>query len=363
LDKDTRKADASHFDRFMRWIHTKPGWEYATPRDLLIRHTQAEDEFVLLEMLQEYIGTLKGRKSSKRKAYSVVRSYFSHNYCALPSDPNFRIHGDKPPVQGKLTVNDIVEIYHAASLRNRSLVMFKWQSFMDSERLEYVNRNLADHVVAEMKKGTCPIKLTLPGRKENENDIEGQFHTYIHQDAIDTLTRYWDEDRGHWPKHGEPLWVIEGARAVKDPEKPLDKASFEAMWLRLLRHTGKVPQRKGPLGTRYGFNMHEMRDAAATYLHVKAKGAGLDMDCVKFWSGRTGELDPNKYDKFFEDANWMQAQYELAAPYLNIISNPTTESTEETAKMAKMNEELQARLTRVEGILETAFKKKITDTT
>jgi len=91
-----------------------------------------------------------------------------------------------------------------------------------------------------------------------------------------------------------------------------------------------------------------MRDAAATYLHVKAKGAGLDMDCVKFWSGRTGELDPNKYDKFFEDANWMQAQYELAAPYLNIISNPTTESTKETAKMAKMNEELQARLTRVE---------------
>jgi hypothetical protein len=259
-------------------------------------------------------------------------------------DPNFRIRGDKPPVQGKLGVGDIVEVYHAASPRNRSLVIFKWQSFLDSERLEYVNNQLAEHVVAEMKRGECPIKLDLPGRKENENDPEGTFYTYIHQDAIDALTRYWEEERGHWPRPGEALWTIEGLR--KDTEGSLNKAAFEAMWLRLLRHTGKIPHKKGPLGTRYGFNMHEMRDAAATYLHVKAKTQGLDMDCVKFWSGRTAELDPNKYDKFYKDADWVRSQYELAAPYLNIISKPPTEE-QELKKLGRENEDLRSQITKV----------------
>jgi hypothetical protein len=323
----------------MRWIRTKPGYEYVTPRELLIRHIQAEDDYVVLELVQEYVGQLHGRKSSKRKAYSTVRSFFSHSYCALPVDPNYKIRGDKPPVQGRLGVSDIVEVYHAASPRNRSLIMFKWQSFLDSERLEYVNRHLSGEIVAEMKSGTCPIKIMLPGRKENENDPEGGFYTYIDQDAIDALTKYWDEEKGGWPKAGEPLWTIEGIR--KDSEGTLNKAAFEATWLRLLRRTGKIPRKKGPLGTRYGFNMHEMRDAAATYLHVTAKGKGLDMDCVKFWSGRVGELDPNKYDKFFQEVDWVQGQYRLAALYLNIITRPQPEDPEKVQGLSKEIEELK----------------------
>jgi hypothetical protein len=364
LDVDSRPSAVSHFDRFMRWLHTQSGWEYVTPRDLLIRHIQAEDDYVVLELVQRYIGQLHLRKSSKRKAYSTIRSFFSHSYCALPVDPNFRIRGDKPPVQGKLGVGDIVEVYHAANPRNRSLVIFKWQSFLDSERLEYVNRNLADHIVDEIKRGTCPIRLDLPGRKENENDAEGTFYTFIHEDAIDALTKYWDE-RGYRPGHGEPLWTIEGLR--KDSRELLNKAAFESMWLRLLRHTGKIPGKRGPVGSRYGFNMHEMRDCAATYLHVKAKAKGLDMDCVKFWSGRTGELDPNKYDKFFQDGDWVRSQYELAAPYLNIISKPPAEERE-LQKMGQENEELRKELAKqgeeikqLRILWQNAFEKKITD--
>ena len=63
--------------------------------------------------------------------------------------------------------------------------------------------------------------------------------------------------------------------------KPLHKATMESTWLRIFRHVGKIPRRKGPVGSRYGYNLHEMRDVATTYLHVKAKADGLDMDCVK----------------------------------------------------------------------------------
>ena len=59
LDEDTRPGNASNFNRFMAWLHTKPDWEYATPRDLLIRHIQAEDDYVLLDLVQEYVGQLK----------------------------------------------------------------------------------------------------------------------------------------------------------------------------------------------------------------------------------------------------------------------------------------------------------------
>ena len=119
LDEDTRPANQSHLDRFMTWIHTQPGWEKATPKDLLVRRLEAEDDYEVLDVVQKYITGLVLRKSSKRKAYSVLRSYFAHNRCALLPDPSFRIRGDKPPVEGKLTISDILEITHAADLRYR----------------------------------------------------------------------------------------------------------------------------------------------------------------------------------------------------------------------------------------------------
>ena len=49
LDKDSRPAAKSNFDRFMVWLRTRPGWEYVAARDILIRHIQAEDDYVILD--------------------------------------------------------------------------------------------------------------------------------------------------------------------------------------------------------------------------------------------------------------------------------------------------------------------------
>jgi hypothetical protein len=106
LDPDTRKADRSHFNRWMKWLTTQPGWENLSPRDVLVRELESEDSYLVLDMLQRYVNTLVLRKSSKRKAYSVVRSFFLHNRCALPQDPSFHVRGDKPSVQGKLSASD-----------------------------------------------------------------------------------------------------------------------------------------------------------------------------------------------------------------------------------------------------------------
>jgi hypothetical protein len=103
----------------------------------------------------------------------------------------------------------------------------------------------------------------------------------------------------------------------------LAKAAFEATWLNLLRRAGKIPKKKGPPGSRYGFNLHEMRDEATTRLHTHAKNFGFDMDCVKLWCGQVGEVDPLKYDKFYRETEYVRQQYLIAEPYLNIISNPS----------------------------------------
>jgi hypothetical protein len=85
----SRPACESQLDRFMVWLHRKQGWERAGPRDLLIRHLESQDPYVVLDLMQEYVNVaLAGkRKSSKRKSYSVIRSCFMHNRAVLPVDP------------------------------------------------------------------------------------------------------------------------------------------------------------------------------------------------------------------------------------------------------------------------------------
>jgi hypothetical protein len=46
-----------------------------------------------------------------------------------------------------------------------------------------------------------------------------------------------------------------------------------------------------PAGSRYRYNLHEMRDEATTLLHTYAKNQGFDMDCTRLWCGQIGEID------------------------------------------------------------------------
>jgi hypothetical protein len=52
LDEDTRKVNRSHLNRWMRWLNRQPGWEQVTPRDLLVRQLEAEDAYVIVDLVQ-----------------------------------------------------------------------------------------------------------------------------------------------------------------------------------------------------------------------------------------------------------------------------------------------------------------------
>jgi len=313
----------------------------------------------MLDLLQKHVGGLRARKASKRKIYTVVKSFFAHNRCALPSDPGFRIHSDVPPVVSHLSVESILEAYLAANLCYKSAIMVKWQAFLDSARLVYVSKHLAEQVVPQIQQGIHPVRIDLPGRKSKEN--EGQFFSFIGRDAVDVLVKYFEEERG-WPKAKEPIWLIRD-------KKPFTKLAFEMAWMRLMRRVGRVPKKQGPIGSRYGYNAHDMRDVAISLCHTEVKKLGFDMDCCKFWAGQVGQVDPLKYDKFYQDSSYMRDQYLIAENCLNIISQKPAGSPEQQKEietlrddMAKMQREVAevseklARITAEEKALEKLAK-------
>jgi len=309
-------------------LNRRPGWVGVDGRGLLLRQAEAEDPYVLLDLLQEYVSGLDRALKGKKVIYTAVRSFFMHNRVELPRDPSFRVRGSKPPVASKVTLRDLVDIVKSANLRDRSIVLVKWQSMLDNERLVYVGRSLTDQILGQIREGAHPVRLEIPGRKSNDRG----YYTFIGKDAVDALVAYFEKERG-WPKPGEPIWL---QKAWERKVKGLSITGFGTTWLRLIRRIGLIPRKKGPVGSHYGYNPHEMRDIAKSLLHTHAKKDGFDMDCAEFWLGHT--VDPLGYDKFYNDQEYVRKQYLIAEKYLNILSTPPA------------NEQVKAQQERLEAL-------------
>jgi hypothetical protein len=342
---DSRKVYVGQLQRFMAWLHRRPGWEHVTPSELIKRQDAAktkDERYALLNQLQIYAETLSAKAyKSRQLTYSTIHSFFAHNRSELPSDPHFKVRGVKAPTVGRLTVEDIVRLVAAAKPRDRSTIMVKWMAFLDNKGLEYAGTVLADHVVSQIRAGKGLVVLEMPGRKHDEN--QKPFYTLFAKDAITELTSYFEKDRLEgWPKKGQPLWYDQYGL-------PLSRTGFAESFMALDRRVGLVPKEKGDVSSRYGYNTHEMRDAARTLLHVTARAKGFDLDCAEFFMGHTSKLDPLKYDKFYHDRDYMISQYRIAEPYLNIISS-TVQPTEDTGRINELTERIIALETNLKAL-------------
>jgi hypothetical protein len=340
LSLGNRRVRLHAFRSFVKWLNTQPGWERIDARGLLLRQVAASpnDVYAILDKLQEYVNGRPLAKATNKHAYTTVRSFFMHNRVPLPDDPSFKVAGVKPPVTPRLTVDHVVRVVKAATLRDASMILVKWQGLLDNEGVVWVGTHLAEHVTKELKSGVCPIRLDLPSRKNTEN--EQIFFTFIGRDSIEALRLYFEEQRG-WPQKGEPIWLNRQGRAVTRP-------GFWEAWLRLIRRVALIPPKRGNVGSRYGFNPHEMRDVARSLLHIRAKADGFDADCAELWMGHTSRLDPLKYDKFYLDREYVLSQYRIAEKYLNIISNPPHAPTEEMKKRDDEIETLKEKMGKLE---------------
>lgn len=156
---------------------------------------KAGDEAVVLDKIQEFVLTqTRGRFKTKQLAYCSIRSFLMHNRVMLPQDPSFMIRGDEPPVERRLTIENLKEIVGLAAQPWRSAILVKWQALLDREGLIYISNNHAEPIAKALRNNTEILKLTLPGRKRRRN--ERAFYTFIGKDALASLREYFERDRG-----------------------------------------------------------------------------------------------------------------------------------------------------------------------
>jgi hypothetical protein len=305
----------------LTWIRgklTKLTW------DELVRVQKLSDKedqkFSILETLEYYVNNiLRGSYGYKLNTISSLRSFFSWNRAPLPADPQFRIRADYETQPGKLTADVARDIIKACKLRDRSLYLTKWMTFLDWEGLQYLNTHYGYELGQQVKKGRNLLgPFWQPGRKQFKLKQEGRFYNLIGLDAANSLREYFETER-QYPQKGEPIWLPQST-AQHEKLRPLGKEDMGQNWLGMVRRLGLAPNQQRSRAYRTGFGGHETRDAASSLIH-KAKLQGFDLDVAEFFKGHVAEIDPNKYDRFYLDLDYVTNQYKIIEPYLNIISN------------------------------------------
>lgn len=346
MDPSSHKQYRATFAMTMEWLRTEPGYADITPSLLLKmqranNHRQPSDEdptpeLTIPKLLKNWVNDQPVRLKTKNSRWAIVKSFFKYNDCPFPDPRSVTLRSEKPPTPSRLTIDIICQAITAAKLRDKSWLLVKWMSFQDQARLDYINRNLASHIVQEIRAGKTIIRLDLLGRKREKG--KRPYFTFMGKDAVDALREYFDKERaGGWPGPGEPIWL-------NNEGKPFGYSMYHEIWTGLMRRLGHIHTKRRGKGrakvdTRYGFGQHEFRDVGVSYLHTNAKRDGLDLDFVHFMMGHTKGLDPNKYDRFFEDANYGLEQYRIAERYLNIISRAASVEIER-AHLREMEERL-----------------------
>jgi len=290
----------------------------------------------ILDAIQDFAKTYeKRRHGTVLSVYTTLRSYLMHNRVDLPRDLSFNIQAETPAVVRQLQVEHVRELVGLAPQPYRSMIITKWMGLLDTEGLIQVSNDHMAEVVKAIRDKADLCKLVMPGRKRRRNKLP--FHTFIGGDAFPSLREYFERERGY-PGPGEPIWLN------RRDKHPMTKMAFEGFWLRLLRRAGLVPEPEGDAGTRYGFGVHNTRDLAISILCTVP---GLKEIVIDFWAGHT--VDPLHYKEFYSvKPQWVEEQYRLAIPYLNIFSGSLSARHEitggELVRLMRENPELIAEL-------------------
>ena len=308
--------------------------------DMMVEYQKQADNgsrYEILDMVQRYIGTLNGRTSAKKTNYATLKSFFMHSRAELPKDPAFNIRGDTPKVVGKLTIENIRDMVNASSRLYRAVYLAMFQGGMDGEGIVFWSNNGYKDLLEQLRKDPETIKIQLPGRKKRRNEYP--FTTMIGPDAIQAL-REWLEIR---PADAESIFTNQYG-------VPLTKRSITQNWLRHLHKMGliNIKQDGRTKATRYGFNLHEVRDLFRTQ-YEKSPGKG---SAAEYMMGH--RVDPLEYNKACEDERWLRGEYLKALPLLQIMSSgvpfgmvPEEEADQRTVDLEAKYAQLEAKLDRL----------------
>lgn len=304
LAPKTAKSYRLIFNAFMTW-KAEHGREFKDfSADELVEYQKncdKKDWFNILDLVQNYILSLKGLRTKSMKVfYSTVRSFFKHNRAELPRD-DFKINSDVEKVRGTLTAEEIRDVVVGSKTVYRAIFLSILQGGMDVSGFEYWNRKGYGELMEQI--GNDIVKIYLPGRKGSEKS----FYTFIGGDAVKAIRDYLPER----PKDAEAIFVNQYG-------DPIKYSSLSIYWRRHLAKLGLIKRVRGD-GTRvrYGKNLHEFRDIFRSLWKKSPAKASV----AEFCMGHI--VDPLEYNKAHHDEKWVRGEYRKALPMLQIMSSDT----------------------------------------
>ena len=309
------------------------------PDEFVVWAKNPENEDAVLDAIKTHVLAIRRRHATMQLAHASIRSFLIHNRVTLPRDATLNIRARLPPVERQLTIPQIRELVGLAVQPWRSMILMKWGSLSDNQGLIDISQNHGGTLVKALQEKADICKLSMPGRKKKRN-LQG-FYTFAHPEALASLREYFDRIRG-WPKPKDPVWVYD---SKLHKGKAVKVRGFEEAWLRLLRHAKYIPdERTHDPGNRYGFGVHNTRDLAISELCTVP---GFNVMCADFMAGH--DIDPLKYKEFYKTKpQYLEDQYRLAVPNLNLLSGATADP-KETAELRDKVAELEVAVKMLQG--------------
>lgn len=327
LKANTALVHLDAFRLWMEWLQDNGGEFKDMDPDQLVAFQRDHKGYGLLDVLQNYITDVKARnlrKNTVRGYYNAVKSFFRHNRAAFPEDV-FKPKATRPPVRGTLTRNEIKEIILASNPTYRAVFACMYAGIMGWGELEYWSNHGYSSLMEQLQHGETIIVAWQSGRKLYLNEMP--FYNLIGGDALQYLTIYLDNYRPGGP----------GAIFRNKNGDPLKYRSTRVYWTDRLKQLGFVEEIDEPSHTtRYGKNLHEIRDVARTWW----KRGPADVNLAEFMMGHSESLDPNNYEKIYRDQSYARREYRKNLSYMNLVSEDPTQMpvAQHESEMDRLNE-------------------------
>jgi hypothetical protein len=326
LSPSTAKINEYHLGRWMIWVKEHGGkFSEFSPSQMIEYQAAAQNReaYELLDLIQRYVGEVKGRHGYKAKVYSSLRSFFTHNRVQLPADPQYIIRAEKPKATGSLKPEVIRRIVLSSRGVYRAAFLSILQGGMDLAGFEAWNLEGWESLKAALDRGDDVHTIELPGRKKFRNIRP--YKTRIGGDALDAIRLYVPKRPGN------------SAIFYDQYKGPLSKNSLQLYWKRCLIKLGYMkPKNNGDPGNRYGKNLHELRDSFRTLWSM----SGAAPHVAEAMMGHT--WDPLGYDKSPDDDKFAMEQYRKALRFLNILSSGEAFGQVDAGEVEKLRAQVKA---------------------
>lgn len=323
LSPSSRPGRACILHQFESWLERKNAFKNLDEAVAFQKSAVNDDRYKIVDSLVEFVREFGGTYNSMSWRYATIRSFFLHSRAELPKTP-VNLAPTKDATVARLSIDVFKTLLKSSNLRDQAIYLSLFQGLMDQHRCFsfFIPRGyeLGQHIQNNGVDKSFRVDF-LRGRKTNMRP----YNTWLGHDALEAWRVYFERERGY-PKQGE-------SAALDQYGKSLSKIGFFLTHNRRLRRLQYIKGRGKRGETRYGYNLHELRDLARSLLE-KAKSDDFNTLSAEFWMGHT--VDPMFYNKVWEiDHEYNLTQYKIAEKYLNIISESTIRPELDTDEIVK----------------------------